>query len=92
MQNKEKLMRTVAIDVTRVQTGVRLEKRLVKVLKALAELQDLSLGDLIENLVHHAFAGRVPFGESALVQVRELMRIYGVDADSMTGASAEERS
>jgi hypothetical protein len=64
----------------------------VKVLKALAELQDLSLGDLIESLVHHAFAGRPPFEEPALVQVRELMRIYGLDYDSIAGAVAEERS
>jgi hypothetical protein len=85
-------MKIVAIDVNRVQTGVRLEKRLVKVLKALAELQDLSLGDLIENLVHQAFAGKPPFEEPALVQVRELMKIYGMDPDTMVGASAEERS
>lgn len=77
-------MRHAAIDGTRVQTGVRLEKRLVKVLKALAELQDLSLGDLIENLVHQAFAGKLPFEEPALVQVRELMRIYGLEPDSFS--------
>jgi hypothetical protein len=79
-------------SLDRVQTGVRLEKRLVKVLKALAELQDLTLGDLIENLVHHAFAGEPPLEEPALVQVHELMRIYGLNHDSMAGASAEERS
>ena len=43
----------------RVQAGVRLEKRLVKVLKALAELYDLSLGELMEDLVRDAFAGRL---------------------------------
>jgi hypothetical protein len=41
----------------RVQTGVRLEMRLVKVLKALAELYDLSLGELLEDLVRDAFRG-----------------------------------
>jgi hypothetical protein len=84
-------MRTVAIDVNRVQTGVRLEKKLVKVLKALAELQDLSLGDLIESLVHHAFAGKPPFEEPALVQVRELMRIYGVAPSPPDPAAPEEQ-
>ena len=34
------------IEVERVQTGVRIEKRLLKVLKAFAELKDLTLGDL----------------------------------------------
>ena len=49
------------VTVERVQTGVRMEKRLVKVLKALAELHDLSLGDLLEGIVLHAFAGRAAF-------------------------------
>jgi hypothetical protein len=61
-----------------VRTGVRLETRLVKVLKALAALQDLSLGDLLENLVHRAFAG-MPLEEPVLSQVHELMRIYGLE-------------
>ena len=41
--------------VERVQTGVRMEKRMVKVLKALAEYLDISLGDLLEGIVLHAF-------------------------------------
>ena len=49
--------------IERVQTGVRLEKRTLKVLKALAECLDLSLGDLLEGIVLHAFEGRAPFGE-----------------------------
>jgi hypothetical protein len=84
-------MRGAVIEATRVQTGVRLEKRLVKVLKAMAELQDLSLGDLIESLVHHAFAGKPPFEQPALVQVRELMRIYGMEPPDTTLATAAAR-
>jgi predicted DNA-binding ribbon-helix-helix protein len=75
----------------RVQTGVRLEKRLVKVLKALAELYDLSLGELLEDLVRDAFRGRKPFADVALAQIAELMRIYGLDIDAMPGADAAER-
>jgi predicted DNA-binding ribbon-helix-helix protein len=70
----------------RVQTGVRLERRLVKVLKALAELYDLSLGELLEELVRDAFRGRKPFADIALAQIAELMRIYGLDIDAMPGA------
>ena len=62
----------------RVQTGVRMERRLVKVLKAVAELRDLSLGELLEVLVLDTFAGRLPFDAAALAQVRELLAIYGV--------------
>jgi hypothetical protein len=73
--------------VERVQTGVRLEKRLLKVLKALAEYHDLSLGDLLEGIVLHAFDGKCPFGEDALRRIADLKRIYGLDLD----ASASHR-
>ena len=65
--------------VERVQTGVRMEKRLVKVLKALADLKDLSLGDLLEGIVLHAFEGKAPFSAATLKQVADLKRIYGLD-------------
>lgn len=68
--------------VERVQTGVRMEKRLVKVLKALAELYDLSLGDLLEGIVLHAFDGKSPFSEDSLRRIQDLKRIYGLDLDS----------
>jgi hypothetical protein len=64
---------------TRVQTGVRMEKRLVKVLKALAELRDLSLGDLLEYIVRAGFAGEEPFNAAEVGQIGELTRIYGLD-------------
>jgi hypothetical protein len=66
------------MDIERVQTGVRIEKRLLKVLKALAELKDLSLGDLIEGICLHALEGKSPFEKETLKQVRELKRIYGL--------------
>jgi hypothetical protein len=74
-----------AAAVLRVQTGVRMEKRLVKVLKALAELYDRSLGDLLESIVLHAFAGRSPFSAESLRRIAELERIYGLDLDSRSG-------
>jgi hypothetical protein len=71
--------------VERVQTGVRMEKRLLKVLKAFAELHDLSLGDLLEGIVLHAFDGKCPFGEESRKKIKELKKFYSVDLDS--GAS-----
>ncbi len=73
--------------VERVQTGVRMEKRLLKVLKGLAELLDMSLGDLLEGIVLHAFEGRAPFSPETLGRIAELKRIYGLDLD----ASASHR-
>jgi hypothetical protein len=68
--------------VERVQTGVRLEKRLLKVLKALAEYHDLTLGDLLEGIVLHAFDGKCPFGRSNLQRIRDLKKFYALDLDS----------
>ena len=67
--------------VDRVQTGVRMEKRMVKILKALAEYHDLSLGDLLEGMVLHAFEGACPFGETTLSRIRDLKRVYDFDLD-----------
>jgi hypothetical protein len=71
--------------VERVQTGVRMEKRLLKVLKALAEYHDMSLGDLLEGIVLHAFDGKTPFKPESLRRIRDLKKFYALDLDS--GAS-----
>ena len=70
------------IVVERVQTGVRMEKRLVKVLKGLAEYHDLSLGDLLEGIVLHAFDNKTPFGKESLQKIAELRKVYGLELDS----------
>ncbi|MBI3675714.1 MAG: hypothetical protein HY243_03760 [Proteobacteria bacterium] len=68
--------------VERVQTGVRLEKRILKVLKGIAEYLDLSLGDLLEGIVLHAFEGKAPFSEKTLKQIEQLKKVYGLDLTS----------
>lgn len=78
--------------VERVQTGVRMEKRLLKVLKALAEYHDLSLGDLLEGIVLHAFDGKAPFGKDSLQLITDLKRIYGLDLDSAASHRLSESS
>jgi len=66
-------------QVTRTQTGVRLETRLLKVLKALATELDMPLGDLLEGIVLHAFEGKTPFSASTLRQIKALRGVYGLD-------------
>jgi hypothetical protein len=66
------------VEVERVQTGVRMEKRLLKVLKGLAELKDLTLGDLLEGIVLHAFEGKAPFSPETLTKIEQLRNIYGL--------------
>jgi hypothetical protein len=66
-------------DVQRVQTGVRIEGRTLKVLKALAEYLDLSLGELLEGIVLHAFDGKIAFSKDTLRQIAQLKSVYGHD-------------
>lgn len=75
------------ISVERVQIGARMEKNLVKVLKALAEYFDISLGDLLEGIVLHAFEQKHPFSEETLKRIAQLKDVYGMDYD----ASASHR-
>ena len=76
--------------VQRVQTGVRIEKRLLKVLKAFGEYHDLTLGDLLEGIVLHAFDGKYPFGQASLDKIRELKKFYGLDLDSSASHRLKE--
>lgn len=70
------------VPIERVQTGVRMEKRLVKVLKALAEYHDMSLGDLLEGIVLHAIEGRSPFDADSRKRIADLKKIYGLELDA----------
>lgn len=79
---EETLAEEQKFAIERVQTGVRMEKRLLKVLKGLAEYHDITLGDLLEGLVLHAFDGKAPFSANSLQLIRELKKIYGLKLDS----------
>jgi hypothetical protein len=70
------------VFVERVQTGVRLEKRLLKVLKSLADYHDMSLGDLLEGIVLHAFEGKAPFSEESRTRIGELKKIFGLELNA----------
>ena len=80
------------IEVERVQTGVRIEKRLLKVLKGFAELKDLTLGDLLEGIVLHAFEGKCPFGKESLTQIGELKKIYGLTLKASDSHKLKEKA
>ncbi|HEX6495528.1 MAG TPA: hypothetical protein VF018_08600 [Acidobacteriaceae bacterium] len=69
---------TSPIEVERVQSGVRLEKRMLKVLKAIAEQKDMSLGDLLEGIVLHAFEGKAPFSPQTLKDIEQFRSLYGL--------------
>jgi hypothetical protein len=71
-----------SVIIDRVQTGLRIEKRLLKVLKAVAEYHDLSLGNLIEGIVLHAFEGKCAFGPASLKRIVDLKRVYDLNLDA----------
>jgi predicted DNA-binding ribbon-helix-helix protein len=81
-----------SLIVERVQTGVRLERRLLKVLKALAEYKNMTLGDLLEGIVLHAFEGKDPFTAETLRKIGELKSVYGLELDAKASHRLREKS
>ena len=65
--------------IKRTQTGVRIESSLLKVLKGVAEYADISLGDLLEGIVLHAFEGKAPFSDKTLEVITQLKAVYGCE-------------
>ena len=85
-QNREPVV------VERVQTGVRMEKRLLKVLKAVAELKEMTLGDLLEGIVLHAFEGKlVPFSQQTLKEIEQFKSIYGMTLKATDSHNLKEK-
>ncbi len=77
-------------SITRIQTGVRLEKRTLKVLKGLAEYLDLSLGDLLEGMALHTFEGKAPFSPETLLVIAKLKDAYGLELNAADSHSLQE--
>jgi predicted DNA-binding ribbon-helix-helix protein len=76
--------------VKRTQTGVRIESSLLKVLKGIAEYGDLSLGDLLEGIVLHAFEGKSPFSEDTRIVIQKLKAVYGCELTAAASHRLQE--
>lgn len=74
-------MHEKVIEIERVQVGVRLEKKMVKVLKAVAEYFDVTLTDLLESIVLHSFegGGANAFTDDVIPKIEEFKKIYGMN-------------
>jgi len=79
------------IEIERIQTGVRMEKNLLKVLKAVAELKDMTLGDLLEGIVLHAFEGKAPFSPATLEQIAQFKKLYGMTLRATDSHNLKEK-
>lgn len=79
------------VTIERVQTGFRIERTVLKVLKGLAEYLDLSLGDLVEGVVLHAFEGKTPFTPETQAKISQLKEVYGLTLTAADAHQLEER-
>ena len=82
---------TKAKQIERVQTGVRLERRILLVLKAFAASKDITLGDLLEGIVLHAFDGKAALGPESLATVKALRAVYKLDLSAADSHRLVER-
>jgi predicted DNA-binding ribbon-helix-helix protein len=69
------------LTINRVQTGVRLEAKLLKVLKGVAEYQNRTLGELLELVILHSFENRNAFSKEGLEAIKALKKVYSMDYD-----------
>jgi hypothetical protein len=79
------------VPVERVQTGLRIDRNLLKVLKGLAEYLDISLGELIEGVALHALEGKAPFGPEIIARIDQLKAVYGLALRAEDSHHLEER-
>jgi hypothetical protein len=79
------------VTVERTQTGVRIERRLLKVLKGLAEYLDMPLGELVEGVALHAFEGKAPFSTETRAKVEQLKDVYGLRLTAADAHRLRER-
>jgi hypothetical protein len=76
--------------IERTQTGVRMEKSLLKVLKGLAEYCELSMGDLLEGIVLHSFEGKPPFSRETRNVIENLKQVYNCELSAADSHNLQE--
>jgi hypothetical protein len=88
---KQEQPKLESVEVERVQTGVRIEKRILKVLKAVAEQKDMTLSDLLEGIVLHALEGKAPFSAHTLKEIEQFKKLYGLTLRATDSHHLKER-
>jgi len=87
----EEHLKREPVVVERVQTGVRIEKRMLKVLKAIAEQKDMTLGDLLEGIVLHAFEGKAQFSPQTIKEIEQFKVLYGMTLKASDSHNLKEK-
>lgn len=80
------------VTIERTQTGLRIERKTLKVLKGLAEYLDVSLGELVEGIVLHAFEGQTCFGPAVIAKIDQLKAVYGLSLTAADAHKLQERA
>ena len=78
------------MKIERVQTGLRLEKRILKVVKGLAEHLDMSAAEVVEGVLLHAFEGKAPFSEKTIEKIEMLKVVYELELTAAQSHQLEE--
>lgn len=72
------MKKSIGIEIERVQTGMRIESKILKVLKGMAEYRDLGTNEMLELILMHAFENKPCFSDDGFKAVRDLKKIYGM--------------
>jgi hypothetical protein len=77
-------------QIERTQTGLRLEKRLLKVLKGLAEHLEISTAELVEAIALHSFEGKAPFSADLRGKIDLLKAVHDLDLTAADSHGCDE--
>ena len=78
--------------IERIQTGLRLEKRMLKVLKGLAEHFEISTAEILEAMILHNFEGKTPFSTGTLKKIGQLKQVYELELTADDSHSLSDES
>jgi len=90
---------TPPVPIERVDVLVRMERKTVMVLEALADHRNMTLGELLEKIALHSFEAvpgqegemcASPYSKESLAFITDLKRTYGMDFDTHASRRFQE--
>jgi len=90
---------TPPVPIERVDVRVRMERKTVRVLEALADYRNMTLGELLEKIVLHSFEAvpghegemcASPYSKESLALIDDLKRTYDMDFDTHASRRFQE--
>ena len=90
---------TPPVPIERVDVRVRMERKTVRVLEALADYRNMTLGELLEKIVLHSFEAvpgqegemsASPYSKESLARIEDLKQTYDMDFDTHASRRFQE--